>query len=114
MEKYVATVNVTKEEWEAIQASFSVDLREDVEGYNEEIIDKYDFRAGTNPETFTFHFEDGLEVVVDWYVEEFGGAIRWYSSLEEDYIPADDYELHEEETFISNNGDHYTCKFIII
>lgn len=63
MKRYEATVEVTHEEWEAIQASFSVDLREGEERYNEEVINKYDLRAGTNPLGLMFEFENGTKML---------------------------------------------------
>lgn len=112
--KYIATVEVTKEEWEAIQASLSVDLREYEDGYDEEIINKYDFRAGTNPATFYFVFENGERIICDWYIEEFGGAINWFDETLLDTIDGDTFELKEETVFNAPFDDEYICRFKII
>lgn len=111
---YTAKVQITKEEWEAIQASFSVDLREDVEGYNEEIINKYDFRAGTNPNTWIFIFEDGTKIYLDWFVEEFGGVVRWFDESEMESLDESSYDLQNQTVFDAPNGDKYICCFEII
>lgn len=47
MKRYKATAEVMHEEWEAIQASFSVDLREGEERYNETVADGYYARLFT-------------------------------------------------------------------
>lgn len=111
---YTATVQVTREEWEAIQASFSVDLREDIEGYDEEIIDKYDFRVGTNPNTFLFHFADGTRIYCDWFVEEFGGVIRWFDENELESLDESSYDLQFNTKFEASNEDEYICHFELI
>ncbi|MDE6410615.1 MAG: hypothetical protein K2K81_10305, partial [Muribaculaceae bacterium] len=112
--KHTATVQVTKQEWEAIQASLRVDLREDTEGYDEELINKYDLRAGTNPATYVFKFEDGREIIMDWYVEEFGGAINWYDDGVGDTLTGDVFCLNQDESWNNEDGDIYTCHFEII
>lgn len=108
----LATVSVTKEEWEAIQASFSIDLREDFEGYDEETINKYDFRVGTCPISFEFDFEDGTRIGCGWYIEEFGGYIEW-GDFEDYSTLSTDYELSEETSFEQDNGNKYICRFVI-
>ena len=112
---YTATATLTRQEWEAIQASFSVDLREDEEGYNEEVINKYDLRAGTNPIGLNFKFDNGTEIYLGWYVEEFGGLVEWGDDNMNTL--STDYELELETEFTGSTEKdadcHYVCKIII-
>lgn len=109
---YKDVIQITKEEWEAIQASFSIDLREEEQGYNEEIINKYDFRAGTNPMSFEFNFEDGDIIYLGWYVEEFGGVVEWGDK--EGSTLESGYDLDTHTKFTDNNGNVYVCEFEIM
>lgn len=115
MKRYKATAEVMHEEWEAIQASFSVDLREGEERYNEEVINKYDLRAGTNPLGLMFEFENGTKIYMGWYIEEFGGLVEWgddnMNTLSTDYelgLETEFTESTEKESDIT-----YVCKIII-
>lgn len=110
MKRYEATVEVTHEEWEAIQASFSVDLREGEEGYNEEVINKYDLRAGTNPIGLIFEFENGTKIYMGWYIEEFGGLVEWGDDNMNTL--STDYELELETEFTGSTEEDSACKYV--
>lgn len=113
---YKDVKQIKRKEWEAIQASFSVTLVEGTEDYNKEIIDKYDFRAGTNPMSFQFNFENGEVIYLGWYVEEFGGAVEWGDSNGSTIESEFDLDLRTEFTETNSAGEtiSYVCEFEII
>lgn len=112
-ETFTCTIKIHKDEWEAIQASFHIDLREEDPCYNEEVINRYDFRAGTNPANFTFEFADGTKIFLGWYVEEFGGVVEWGD--EELNTLDSGYELATRTEFIDNeSGNVYVCAFEVL
>ena len=129
-------INITKAEWEMIQAGFEVDLRaldedgnplpaEELEALNignaeeiAEIVKKYDFEAGTNPLSFYFEFDDGMEIYLSFYMEEFGGVVEW--GFNNDMDSESEYWLEQRsewDKYNKNTGESdikYVCLFNII
>lgn len=111
--KYTDIVKISRKDWEAIQASFFVDLREDEECYDEEVIREHNLRAGTNPLSFEFKFADGTVIYLGWYVEEFGGVVEWGDNNYETLGSEGELEVRTE--FIDKETDNvYVCEFEII
>lgn len=111
--KYTDTVKISRKDWEAIQASFFVDLREDGDLYDEEVIRENNLKAGTNPLSFKFKFADKTEIYLGWYVEEFGGVVEWgdneYNTL------GSEAELDIRTEFIDEETTNvYVCEFEIV
>lgn len=131
-------IDITKEEWEMIRDSFDIDFRVVDENRNplpesevdtdlirmgdfQEISDKikkWDFRAGTNPLTFIFEFDNGEKIYCAFYVEEFGGVVEW--SFESDYDAQSEFMLEERtewDVYNKHTGEidiKYVCLFNII
>lgn len=138
MKTFTATVNIPRDVWDAIHASFDIDFRcvdENMDPLSEaemdpdfyhldvqqvsDLIKKYKLDVGTSPWACEFKFEGGFAIYFDWFVEEFGGVVRWGDS---DLNSLDEHDMYLEQETVFNETDadtqevtaQYICKFNII
>lgn len=138
MKTFTSIADIPRDVWDAIQASFDIDFRcvdENMDPLPEAqmnpdfhhldvqrvsgLIKKYNLDVGTSPWACEFKFEDGTEIYFDWFVEEFGGVVRWGDS-DLNSLDEHDYELDQETVFNATDTDtqeveaQYICRFNII
>lgn len=130
-------IRIGKKEWEMIHDALEVDFRvvdenndplpaEDIDsGLNgidakrcSELINKWNFKCGSEPWSCVFEFDNGLKIHLRLCIEEFGGVFEWF--FENDFDSESEYELEERtewDQYNRNTGEidiKYVCLFEIV
>lgn len=130
-------IRISREEWDKIHAALEIDFRVVDENNNplpadqidpmlrdidakrcSELINKYDFRCGTEAWSCVFEFDDRTKIYLRLCIEEFGGVFEWF--FEDTYDSESDYELEwrtEWDSYDKHTGNiatKYICMFDIV